>query len=805
MNSRILALFWLCLFLRLSTDLSAQSVYFFQDATDPGYYDSGLAFRTPPSFLQQAGSTNDKIPVESTLSPYAGTNSLKLRWNSQSGGDWTALVIAPGFPFQNILASDTLSFWVYSATGLDDRLLPLIYMEGAPGNTKSKKYSLAPFTDDIPAQTWTRIKVPLSTFFNDPSQSNINFAQTKAIIFGQDTADATEHILLIDEVKTYAGGGQTILSAPTAFAGKGYDSHVELHWQANTEPNLDGYHLYRSLDNGNQFSLLKKIDHADTAFVDFVGSLGPNLSLQYTLRALNGVGQESLSSDTVLATTQILSDSALLDMVQEATFRYFWDFAHPVSGLHRERNTSGNLVTTGGSGFGIMGLLVGIHRGFISYEQGRDRLWKMVNFLENADRFHGVWPHWMNGTTGATIPFSALDDGGDLVETAFLVQGLLTARQYFDGNTPEDSLLRDKITTLWEGVEWDWYRKLTNQVLYWHWSPNHGWAMNLPIRGFNETHIVYLLAAASPTHSIPTSLYANGWAGGSYLNGATYYGYPLEVGAGKGGPLFFSHYSYLGFDPRFYRDAYTQYFERNYYHTLINQAYCIENPKGYPGYSDSCWGLTASDDPFGYLAHEPTSSGDNGTISPTAALSSIPYTPEQSLKALKHFYRDHGQRLWGYMGFYDAFNLQEDWFASSYLAIDQGPILGMIENYRSQLLWNTFMANPEIGPALLQLGFTSDTTHVAIDPEQTGGMETKVFPNPTSERVYLSLYLPKAAAFEGQLLDLSGKIVLHLGEDTLFPAGQHTFTLSTQDLAPGVYLLRLRVAQSFINHKILIQ
>jgi hypothetical protein len=556
---------------------------------------------------------------------------------------------------------------------------------------------------------------------------------------------------------------------------------------------------------GAVFSLLGLIEKNDTTYIDFVGSLGQNLSLQYTLRALNGVGQESAGSDTVLAQTEVLSDSAMLDMVQEATFRYFWDFAHPVSGLHRERNTSGDLVTIGGSGFGVMAMLVGIKRGFITYEQGRDRVQKMVDFLETADRFHGVWPHWMNGVTGVTIPFSAKDDGGDLVETAFMIQGLLTAREYFDGNNPEDSLLRADITQLWEDVEWNWYRKLNQPVLYWHWSPNFGWDMNLQVRGFNETHIVYLLAVASPTHPIPTSLYDTGWAGGNYVNGATYYGYPLEVGFPYGGPLFFAHYSYMGFDPRFYRDAYTHYFERNYYHTLINQAYCIDNPENHLHYSDSCWGLTASDNPFGYLAHEPTPDRDNGTITPTAALGSMPYTPEISMKALRHFYRDHGERLWGFMGFYDAFNLGEDWFASSYLAIDQGPILGMIENHRSQLLWNNFMANPEIDSALAKLGFTADTSTVAVEPELNPVFLLTVFPNPASEEINIELNLLKKTDLEFELLNLQGKTVRIAQIVNTLPAGPHTYRFPVSGLANGLYILQVRAAGTTVNHKILIQ
>lgn len=398
----------------------------------------------------------------------------------------------------------------------------------------------------------------------------------------------------------------------------------------------------------------------------------------------------------------------LLDHVQRRTFRYFWDFAHPVSGLARERDSSGDIVTIGGSGFAVMAILVGIERGFIGRREGLQRLLAMVGFLESAARFHGAWPHWVNGITGHGIAFSPKDDGGDLVETALLIQGLLAARQYFHGGHAREQLLREKITLLWETVEWDWYRRDSGKVLYWHWSSKRGWAMDLAIRGYNEAMIVYLLAIASPTHGVPASLYHSGWAGlDNYRNNRLFHGHRLEVGPDWGGPMFFAHYSFLGFDPRNRRDAYCNYFQRNRNHTLINRAYCIENPRSFSGYCENSWGLSASDNPWGYAAHEPGES-DNGTLTPTAALSSMPYTPDFSMQAIEHFYFDLGDRLWGPMGFYDAFNSQQNWYAKSYLAIDQGPIIIMIENYRSALLWELFMGNPEIPPMLEAVGFGPD-------------------------------------------------------------------------------------------------
>lgn len=401
----------------------------------------------------------------------------------------------------------------------------------------------------------------------------------------------------------------------------------------------------------------------------------------------------------------IISEEALLTKVQEQTFRYFWDFAHETSGLARERNTSGNTVTTGGSGFGVMAFIVGVERGFISRQQAVTRWTKIVDFLTTADRFHGVWPHWMNGQTGKTIPFSTKDNGGDLVETAFMIQGLLTVRAYLDSSDATENLLIDKITALWKTVEWDWYTKDGGDVLYWHWSPNYQWEKNLPIRGYNESLIVYVLAAASPTHPIDRNVYDAGWArDGAIKNGQTYYRQQLPLGNNYGGSLFFAHYSFLGLDPRNLSDQYGNYWQQNRAHSLINQAHCIQNPKGFIGYSDEVWGLTASDGQSGYSAHSPTN--DRGVITPTAALSSFPYTPEESMKALQFFYYKLGDKIWGEYGFYDAFNMTENWYADSYLAIDQGPIIVMIENHRTGLLWDLFMLDHEVTDGLDRLGFS---------------------------------------------------------------------------------------------------
>ena len=403
-----------------------------------------------------------------------------------------------------------------------------------------------------------------------------------------------------------------------------------------------------------------------------------------------------------------VSDSALLDIVEKQTFTYFWDFGHPVSGMARERNSSGDVVTTGGTGFGVMSIIAAVNRNFISRADGLARINTIVSFLKDkCNRYHGAFAHWINGATGATIPFSQKDDGADLVETSLLMQGLLCARQYFNSSEANEVFLRNNINELWNGIEWNWFRNGGQNVLYWHWSPNYSFGLNLQIKGWNEALIVYVLAASSNTDAIPKIVYDNGWASnGNMKNGAVNYGIQLPLGPSLGGPLFFSQYSFLGINPHDLTDVYANYFTQNTAHSLINFNYCVANPGRYNGYSSNIWGLTASDDNrSGYSAHSPTN--DDGVISPTAAISSLPYTPAQSMNALRYFYYTLGDKLFKQYGFIDAFNLSDYWFADSFLAIDQGPQMVMIENYRSGLLWNLFMSNPEIKKGLRNLGFQS--------------------------------------------------------------------------------------------------
>lgn len=574
-----------------------------------------------------------------------------------------------------------------------------------------------------------------------------------------------------------------------------YQRHTELTWQTEGVSGAEYFKIMRS-DDGVNYTAIKTITTKE--IIDFSPSNRLD-TFYYFIEALNGLNQSLGKSDTIKTQEYEMDDVALMDMVQKYTFRYFWDDAHPTSGMAKERNNSGDIVTSGGSGFGIMSILVGIENGYITRTEGVNRIIKIISFLQFAERFHGVYPHWMNGKTGKAVAFSQFDNGGDLVETAFLMQGLLSARQFFDADNASEKAIREIITKLYEDVEWDFYSRNNSGVLYWHWSPDYAWQMNFPLRGYNEAMIVYILAIASPTHPVPASYWNTGWtSNANYKNGNSWYGHKLLVGPAYGGPLFFAHYSFLGFDPRGIKNKDVNYFINNRNHTLINRGWCIANPLNHKGYSAECWGLTASDNPFGYLAHEP-GSRDNGTITPTAALSSMPYTPSESMDALRYFYFTEGEKLFGKYGFYDAFNAKVNWYADSYLAIDQGPIVCMIQNHRTELLWKKFMKNPEIKPALDAIGFVEDLTSNTENTKIERSI--KISPNPAIDEVQISFEESTELPSKIEIVNLQDQILVSVENQISSNTQININQLNIQ----GMVLVKLHFGKKVIIKKLIIK
>jgi exo beta-1,2-glucooligosaccharide sophorohydrolase (non-reducing end) len=696
-------------------------------APEAYFYSSGTA--NGPSFLE---NLNNRLPAdkETFLTP---PNAIRLQWQSQPGGGWEAEIRLDNFRnrFPG-LHGHNLYIWCYSRDPIAAADLPLLVLSNMRTGMQVAEFpasftlplALGKYAGDIPADQWIQVKIPLADF-RTGSVYEFHPEQLVNVVFHQGSSDNVRHTLILDEIRVDDDPptNNTALPVPSDVKAIGYDRHIEVRWNPIQDPRLARYVIYRSLD-GNNYKPIG-IQLPDTnRYSDFLGKSG--VTAHYKVATADWNYRSSAFSQGASASTREFSDDELLTMLQEACFHYYWDAADPNSGMTRE-NIPGDdrIVATGvSSGLGIATVIVGVERDFITRQQGLERITTIVNFLEHAPRYHGAWSHYMNGATGETMPlFGMFDNGGDLPETSYILQGLLTARQYFNRDTPPERDLHRRITQLWEAVEWDFYRGPEHgDFLYWHWSREWNWQIQHPLIGFNETMITYLLAIASPTHPVPPEMYYTGWAsqseraaqyregwsgskdGNLYANGNSYYGIKLDVGVGTGGPLFFIHFPFAAMDPHKLHDRYTSsYFDNNRNIALINRAYCIANPKHFKGYGEDAWGLTASDGPDGYLTFAPDSFSDFGTLTPTGALSSFPYTPEASMQVFKHLYRDLGAQLWDIYGPRDAYNPTVGWISSIYMGLDQAPITVMIENYRTGLIWNTFMSNPEINEMLRKI------------------------------------------------------------------------------------------------------
>jgi hypothetical protein len=492
------------------------------------------------------------------------------------------------------------------------------------------------------------------------------------------------------------------LAMPKDFRVMSRQLRVDLAWD-DTDPAMS-YEIQRSAKADGNFETLPVELPGVNAYSDFIGTSGQ--SFFYRMRMVSMVTNQapatSAWSEAIEGRPGALNADQLLTEVQEAGFRYFYDYGHPVSGLARVgTRKKPEVCSIGGTGWGLYNLVVGVDRGFIDRQQGVERALRILHFLtEKADRFHGAFPHWLDGSTGKVIPFSKLDDGADLVETSFLMEGVILLREYFSRDTPDEAKIRQLSDALWRGVEWNWFVRETDghPGLYWHWSPDNGWLKNHPITGFNECQIVYILALSSPTHPIQPDCYWQGWETSRYETERTQFGIPLVLSRGIAPPLFWTEFSYMGMDPRMISYHGRTYFDHFRDFCRVQVLYGESMKDQFKGYGP-LWGLSASYGPDGYKAFAP-GPRDNGTITPTAAISSMPYVPDESRAFLLELYEKHGKDLWGPFGFYDAFNFTRDWVARDYLGNEVGTVAPMVENYRSGLCWKTFMKAPEIGPVL---------------------------------------------------------------------------------------------------------
>ncbi|HEY0677911.1 MAG TPA: glucoamylase family protein [Chitinophagaceae bacterium] len=685
---------------------------FFVNSRMKGNYFFSKAESSGDSKLQ---NVDGKLPVSDAYFSTPGT-SLQLEYVNGANGNWKATVYKQEIRGQDqFKQAHYLSFRIMKlSTASGNGEFPsvqLMYRDSSLSAAQTLKLKAYP--------GWEQVILPLKQFgFSDSTHPQ----KVIAIVFAQNGNEGKLHKLYVDDIEfLQTTTFRAVTAVPVIKQAKGYDRHVDIEWEPVTDTAVKYVQIYRITHEGI-FRPVGMQSPLINRYSDYTGK--SNTSYQYKIAFINHHYIQQAVSAPVSAATKSMSDDELMSMVQEACFRYYWDGAEKQSGLAKE-NIHGrhDMIATGASGFGIMAIIAATERNFITRKQAIDRFTTIVNFLHKAEKFHGVVPHFINGPTGKVEPFfGKRDNGGDLVEHSFLMQGLLAARAYFNGAQQEEKYIRDRITELWEKTEWDWYRRYPDsKFLFWHWSPDQEWVINHRLIGWNETMVTYLLAIASPTHAVPASMYYSGWAnqdstgqqyrsawgqtkeGSMYTNGNTYFGIKLDVGVSNGGPLFFTHYSYMGYDPHYINDRYTNYFKNNRNIALINYRYCLQNPQKFKGYGDSCWGLTASDGPYDYSADEPVQRQDRGKIAPTGAISSFPYTPEQSMKALKNYYHNYGSFLWGEYGFRDAFNLTQNWCSDIYMGLNQAPMVVMIENHRTGLIWKLFMSDPDIRKGLKKL------------------------------------------------------------------------------------------------------
>jgi hypothetical protein len=774
-----------------ATPAHAQGVRLFRDGGSLTYWDLSWGTASGGSSVELINGS--KFPIE-TVTRWRGPSGLRLRFTQNVAGDWVLGVANSGWTPFDATVMDTLTWWAYSATALAANDLPLVFLEDQT-NARTPRHSMAAHNPaGLPAGVWTRLVMPLAPFQSGPGGANLTVIN-KAF-FAQSPAGAMgiQRTIYVDEIRVIRDD-LTPPPDPANVSGLGFERHADLLWDAPPAAEVESHRVERRIAGVWTPQSWAEAEAGGGAV--WLGAPGVACTLRVV--AEDWSFRESAPSAEFALETRRLHDADFLDMVQRASFRYFWQSAHPVSGLIRERTSSADVCAAGGTGFGLMSIPVGIERGFVSRAEGVARVLQVLTFLSTtAERHWGAFPHWIHGVTGQHYPFlGSTDDRVDAVETAYLAEGLLAVRRYFDGAGADETQIRTLATQLWEAIEWDAFRPAGDTSLWWHRSPTVNFTGSIRVQGYHEGMILYLLAVASPTHPVPASLYTTGWArNGAMVNPNTYYGHRIYVGPAYGGPMFFGHYTFSGFDPRNRRDAYANYYAHHRNQALVQIAYATANPFGRAGYGPNAWGFTASDDPTGYGVHYPFSN-DNGTLTPTAALASMPYVPQQAIDAGRHFYDVYGATLWGFRGFRDAFNPTYGWTASDEIAIDQGPIILMIENHRTGLPWSLFMANPEIAPALAAIGFVDDPqTTDAPGGGSPATLALAASPNPSAGAVTLSLAMPEAGEAVVEVFDLAGRRLATPWRGGL-AAGRHPIGWDGRiegggPAAPGVYLARAR-------------
>ena len=483
---------------------------------------------------------------------------------------------------------------------------------------------------------------------------------------------------------------------------------------------------------------------------------------------------------------------ALLDSIQHGAFNFFWKEANPANGLIKDRSAQNAPCSIASLGFGLSAICIGVDHGWVSREAARDRVLTALTTLwlspqgggENgyAGEF-GLFYHMLDMSTATRTWNSELST----IDTALLLAGIIDARQYFDGTDSLETRVRSLADSIYYRMDWNLMRNYNPGILM-AWQPTTGFAGYGQWVGYCEASIMYLLALGSPTHPIDYDGWLTWTHGYSY---ATEYGQSYVVFP----PLFGHQYSQCWIDYRNIADDYMRahgltYFENSRRATLAQRSYSIANPGHHAGYSDSLWGITASDAPGGYSARgAPPAQDDDGTIAPTAPIGSIAFAPEVVIPVIHKMWDTYHDQLWTTYGFRDAFNLDQNWWDTDVIGIDEGPMIIMIENYRTQKVWNRFMQNPDVQRGLANARFTSVT---AVPLSMTSPKEFALlqnYPNPFNPTTQIRYELQERSHVLVRVFNILGQQIALLADEMQEPGiHRYIFPGRDQNLPSGVYV-----------------
>ncbi len=777
-------------------------VIFDENPGGGAYYDASYGFSSGSSSLTLAGPNmpRDKLPVMNGQA-YSGANSGLVQWRSIAGGAWRIFVASPAWTPRNAAGYDSVVFYVNAPAPVAAALLPMADLEDN-ANLSAHAVNLAQYLPsgiDGDTTTWQRVSIPLTAF---SPYNGFNLAVLKDINFAQGAADSAVHTVWIDYIRIIAAGppDTTRPSAVQRLVAYAGDQCVMLHWDRNRDVNLLGYAVYSAYSPSGPYAKVSVGTLTSQGFSALGVTNGPAYS--YVVRAVNTNSVESPNSDTVTVVPHAFAtDDDFLDFLEHASFDFFWYESNPDNGLIKDRSSSTSASSIASVGFGLSSICIGVDHGWITRLEGRARVLATLGTFWHGPQssasagvlgYKGFFYHFLDMNTATRSGDTELSS----IDTGLLLAGILDAGQYFTETDSVETGIRALADSIFNRVDWIWMTD-GGSSLTMGWYPdaagNHGSGF-IPARwiGYNEGMVLNLLGLGAVNSQLPASVW-NSWVSGytqETYAGYTFVGFP---------PLFGHQYSHCWVDFRNIADAYMRgmgitYAENTRRATLAQRQYCVANPGHFASYGQNLWGLTACDGPppNGYAARgAPPAQNDDGTIAPTAAAGSLPFASEVSLPALRYMYSQYRTSIWSPYGFRDAFNLQASWWGPDEIGIDEGPIVLMVENYRTQSVWNRFMKSPVIQLGLERAGFMPVTASVRPSANILAGPALfQNFPNPFNPSTIIGFHISVPVHATLKVYDVLGREVATLVEGFLGP-GDHTVEWHADSFASGVYYCRM--------------